>query len=327
MLNKICLLILLQLWCMINLVFAESITIVVVPETRVEGAVITLGQIAEISGEDSGRVRSLEQLKLGNAPLPGGSLVLTKDLLNMRLANTGADLTGIAWKIPDSVLVTASSQSISRQTLIDKAIATTRAQAGLNVGNGDIIITPNGNVSDLLVPVGNIQLVATMPYGIRYNMPTSVIVTVNVNGQQFTKVPINMDVKQYREVIVSADQINLNGIFSAGNLRYERMDIGKLSAGYFTDINKVVGLASRRALKPGMVINDSMVIKPILIKRGAIVNIVARVGGLEVTAMGQAMQDGSEGQLIRVQNVNSFKFISARVLDGSTVQVLTYKSR
>lgn len=327
MLNKICLLILLQLWCMINLVFAESITIVVVPETRVEGAVITLGQIAEISGEDSGRVRSLEQLKLGNAPLPGGSLVLTKDLLNMRLANTGADLTGIAWKIPDSVLVTASSQSISRQTLIDKAIATTRAQAGLNVGNGDIIITPNGNVADLLVPVGNIQLVATMPYGIRYNMPTSVIVTVNVNGQQFTKVPINMDVKQYREVIVSADQINLNGIFSAGNLRYERMDIGKLSAGYFTDINKVVGLASRRALKPGMVINDSMVIKPILIKRGAIVNIVARVGGLEVTAMGQAMQDGSEGQLIRVQNVNSFKFISARVLDGSTVQVLTYKSR
>ena len=312
---------------MINLVFAESITIVVVPETRVEGAVITLGQIAEISGEDSGRVRSLEQLKLGNAPLPGGSLVLTKDLLNMRLANTGADLTGIAWKIPDSVLVTASSQSISRQTLIDKAIATTRAQAGLNVGNGDIIITPNGNVADLLVPVGNIQLVATMPYGIRYNMPTSVIVTVNVNGQQFTKVPINMDVKQYREVIVSADQINLNGIFSAGNLRYERMDIGKLSAGYFTDINKVVGLASRRALKPGMVINDSMVIKPILIKRGAIVNIVARVGGLEVTAMGQAMQDGSEGQLIRVQNVNSFKFISARVLDGSTVQVLTYKSR
>ena len=110
------------------------------------------------------------------------------------------------------------------------------------------------------------------------------------------------------------------------NLRSERMDIGKLGAGYYTDLNKVVGLASRRSLKPGMVLIDSMLVKPVLVKRGAAVNIVARIGSLEVTALGQAMQDGTQGQLIKVQNVNSAKFISARVLDGTTVQVLTYKS-
>lgn len=111
------------------------------------------------------------------------------------------------------------------------------------------------------------------------------------------------------------------------NLRYERADIGKVSAGYFTDMSKVVGLASRRSLKQGMVITDAMVAKPILIKRGSVINVVARIGSMEVTAMGQAMQDGVEGQLIRVQNVSSKKFMSAKVLDETTVQVLTYQSK
>jgi len=47
---------------------------------------------------------------------------------------------------------------------------------------------------------------------------------------------------------------------------------------------------------------------------------------MEVTSAGQALQDGIEGQLIRVQNINSTKVISAKVIDGTTVQVLTYRS-
>lgn len=326
MLNKIVVLMVLQLWFVIGSGFAQGITIVVSPTASVGGPLITLGQVAEISGDDTPWVNSLGQLKLGNAASPGSSVVLTKELLNMRLVATGSDFSGIVWSIPDSITVTTSSQSISGQAFINKAIDAIKGQIGLQLSSEDFAIAPNGSVQDVITPLGRIELTTTMPYGIRYNMATPVMVAVSVNGQAFTKVPVKVDVKRYQQVVVAANAIHPTDLFSAENLRYQRMNIGRLEAGYFTDRNKVLGLASRRSLQPGMVITDFMAVKPILIKRGDNVNIVARIGSMEITAMGQAMQDGKEGQLIRVKNVNSTKVISAKVLDGATVQVLTYKS-
>lgn len=287
---------------------------------------MTLGQLAEISGDDVEWVNSLRQLKLGSAPPLGSSAVLTKELLNMRLRATGSDFSGIVWRIPDTVTVTTNSQAVSGQALMDKAVLAIEQQIGHNVNREDFTITPLGNTQDLITPMGNVVLSATVPYGVRYNTTTSVSIAVIVNGQLFSKVGLNVDVKLFSQVVVVNNQMRLGEIVTTDNVRYERLEIGRLGAGYFTNLNKVVGLAARRSLTPGMVVLDSMVNKPVLIKQGNMVNIVAYIGSMEVIAGGQALQDGSAGQLIRVQNINSTKIISAKVLDGSTVQVLTYQS-
>lgn len=305
---------------------AEGITIVVAPESKVEGGVITLGQLAEVSGDDVEWVKSLRQLKIGSAPALGSSLVLTKELLGIRLAATGSDLSGIVLKIPDVVTITTNSQSISAQTLIDKAVAAIEQQSGHTVGSADFSVMPSGNVPDAIVPVGDIMLTASLPYGVRYNYPTYVAITVIVNGQLFSKVGLNFNIKLYNQVVVVNHQVALGEILTTDNLGYERMEIGRLGVGYSTNMNEVLGLVTRRSLTPGMVLTDGMVTKPLLIKRGNMVNIVAYIGNMEVVATGQAMQDGNEGQLIRVQNINSTKIISGKVVDGDTVQVLTYQS-
>jgi len=326
MLNKIGLLMLLQMCLLMSSTFAAGITIVVAPEVSIEGTVMTLGQLSEISGDDTPWVNSLRQLKLGSAPPPGSSIVLTKELLDMRLAATGSNFSGIVWKIPDSITVTTRSQSISGQVLLDNAILAIAERSGSSVSSGELSITPIGSVQDIVIPMGDIVLTKDLPYGIHYNTPTTVQMTINVNGQVFTKKTLRFDVKLYRPVAVATSQVSPGEILTTDKLRYERMDTGRLGSGYYTDLNKVLGLATRRSLTPGMVITDSMVNKPVLIKRGSIVNLVARIGSMEVTAAGQAMQDGREGELIRVQNINSTKIISAKVLDANTVQVLTYKS-
>lgn len=326
MLNKICLLIMMQLWLIVGAAFAAGITIVVAPQAKVEGPVITLGQIAEISGDDSEWIKSLGQIKLGSTPTLGSSVVLTNELFHTRLAATGSDFSGIVWKIPETITLTTVSQSISRQTLIDKAILAIRHETNQKLDDNDISITPIGIVQDVIAPLGKIDLTAYLLYGVRYNMPTNIMISVNVDGQAFTKVPLKFDVKRYGQVVVSATEISRAEVLSPQNLRYERMDLGRLGAGYFTDTTKIFGLTARRALNPGMIITNSAVVKPVVIKQGATVNILARVGSMEVTSAGQALQDGIEGQLIRVQNINSTKIISAKVIDGTTVQVLTYRS-
>ena len=49
--------------------------------------------------------------------------------------------------------------------------------------------------------------------------------------------------------------------------------------------------------------------------------IVCQNNGIEVRAVGTALQDGREGEMIRVQNEVSKKIISGLVLDKNTVLI------
>ena len=324
--KKICFLILLQICLLQSLVLAEGITVTIAPQARVDGTTIILGQLATISGDDEEKKQYLRQLKMGNAPIPGSSFVLTREVIDMRLGSAGNDLAGVTWNIPSSVTVIGNSQVISAQTLVDKGISTIRDQVGPNVRSDDLTISLVGRVQDMIAPVGNVTLSASLPYGIRYNTPVTVMISANVNGQAVTKIGLKFNVQLFRQVAVAASKVNASEIFTEDSLRYERMDTGQIAAGYFTDTKKIVGLIARRPVTPGMVVTDSMVNKPVLIKRGSMVILIAFVGNMEVTASGQTMQDGYSGQLIRVRNVNSNKIVLGKIIDEEKVQVLTYKS-
>jgi len=326
-LNKVWVLIILYLCLGSHQVAAEGIQITIMPEAKVEGNVLTLGQIAQISGDDKDWVDSLRQLKLGNSPTAGNSIVLTKELITMRLAAAGSNFSGIVWQIPDAVTVTTNSQTVNADGLRDKALMTIKQQIGNNVDQADLMISPVGSLQDVVAPVGNVQVTASLPYGIRYNAPTIVSLTMTVDGQVVGKIPLGFNVQLYGQVVVASQPVSFGEGLTQDNIRYERMDIGRLAAGYYTSKDKLVGLLVRRSLTPGMVITDALINKPLLIKQGDMVNIVAQIGGMEVVVAGKAMQNGNEGQLIRVQNINSAKVILAKVLNGSTVEVLTYNGR
>jgi len=327
MLYRVYFLMLLQMCLLVSSTFAAGITIVMTPEVSIDGAFMTLGQLADISGDDDIVIKKMQQFQVGNAPLPGKSVVLTKELLIMRLGNIGANLNDIVWQMPETVTVTTRSQSIRGQILLDKAITAIEERAGRSVSSGELSIAPIGSVQDAIIPTGDIVLTSDFPYGIRYNSPTAITIAVHVNGQIVSKINLRFEVKLYQQVVVTMSQISPGELFTTDNLRYMRMDIGRLGLGFFTDKSKLQELIARRLLAPGIVVTEAMVKKPVLIHRGSMVTILARIGSMEVIATGQAMQDGSEGQLIRVQNINSNKIILGKVVDGSTVQVLSYKSK
>jgi flagella basal body P-ring formation protein FlgA len=60
---------------------------------------------------------------------------------------------------------------------------------------------------------------------------------------------------------------------------------------------------------------------PLLIKTRDLVRLVVHIGAVRVSALGEAMQEGRAGQLIRVRNVDSNKTVSGRVVDRGVVEV------
>ncbi len=304
---------------------AAAVTVAVNAEATVTGPLITLGDLATITGDDKDRVKALAAIKLGNAPSPGHRLALTSDVLGARLAGSGVDLGEINWLVPPTVVVTTAAQTISGDRLL--AVATEALQAQLaSDGDTELSIAPLGATPDVMVPLGSIDLKAEFPAGIRYNAPTAAVVAVSADGRAFTTVSLRFNVKAYQQVVVAARNIAAREEITADSVRTERREIGKM-AGYITDVGKVIGLAARRPVTAGTPLTESALDKPLLIKRGGAVAILVKAGGMIITAGGRAMQNGREGELIRVQNVTSKRIISARVVDANTVQVIIYGGR
>lgn len=321
--RTICLLVV--LWClMLGTAWAGSITITVHEQAEVKGPSLTLGDIADITGDDADRIASLQAVKVGNAPLPGNSAVLTGELITMRLSAANTDFSDIIWQIPERVNVSTLSQTLTGQSVADCAIQAVKLQLGTD---NDTTVETAGLPMDANYRIGELALKAEMPRNIRYNGPTLVKVNISLDGQKVASETVRLNVKMFKAVVVAVKSILSHEIFASDSVKLERMDIGRLPHGFLTDVDKVVGLSARRTITPGMVLSSTMLDKPAVVKRGDKVTIIARVGGTEITAPGQAMQDGSEDQIIRVQNLNSQRIISAKIIDASSVLVITYNGK
>jgi len=305
-------------------VLAGAISVQVEAQASVRGPQITFGELAEIHGADEARCELLRNLKLGPSPQPGERLIWTDQMLGSRLASTGADFSGINWQMPPTLTITAGAQTVQAEQLKTVSLEAIRQLLGPAADSGNITIDLIGEVRDLMVSEGIVKLSATLPSGVHYAALTTVVIRVDIQDRSPVTTVLNYDVRLYRNIIIAGKDIGAHELITPEALHLERLEVGRLSAGYFTDFAEIAGYAAKRPLAPGMIITKSMLEKPVLIQRGAMVAILAKAGPLQVTAQGEALQDGRNGQLIRVRNIESRKIILAQIVDSDTVLAPAY---
>ena len=303
-------------WAFCPVAWAANVTVAVKSEAKVTGPRFTLVDIALISGDSADRVKQLKELNLGDAPNPGTTLFLSPESLEPKLAATHADFSAITWSVPAQFKLTTLSQPISGAQIAEQArVFLTQASAGSIVTLVDI-------PADFQAPVGKLELVPELTGAIRYSGPTKVNVAVRTDGLSFSKVPVQFEVRRYLDVVVAAGNLNAGDILSESSLRLERMDAGKIPAGYLTEQSKAIGLQVRHAMPPGSIISERSLVRPILVQRGENVKIVARIGEIDVYANGVAFAQGAAGDLIRVQNTTTKRILTGRVQEDKSVLVL-----
>jgi len=86
--------------------------------------------------------------------------------------------------------------------------------------------------------------------------------------------------------------------------------------------SQFVGKAVRRTIRSGAVIKGRDVMEPIQVNRNSRVKMVYRVGRLEITATGRALDQGSMGDIISVMNLDSRKRVDGRVTGFGTVEMM-----
>lgn len=217
----------------------------------------------------------------------------------------------------------ADDMRIDMNDVVSQATAMVYAQVGKLEPNDTLTLLPQYIPSqEVLVPEGSsVSYNLSLPYGVRFNAPTVAYATITADGRPYAKITMKFDVKLYRNVVVVSRVMTPGEILSPDTVMYESMDVGRLNAGYLTDSSKVIGMMVRRQLPARAVLNLYMLGQPEVIKKGSLVTLLVRVGSMEVSASCKALQDGRVGQVIRVQNMSSKKFLSGTVVDESTVLI------
>jgi flagella basal body P-ring formation protein FlgA len=129
-------------------------------------------------------------------------------------------------------------------------------------------------------------------------------------------IPVYADVvNESAQVAVAIRPIARGELITAADFEMRSLEsapaIGRRPA--IESLEQLVGMEARQAIQMGDVILADHVQAPLLVKRGEEITVVSHSGGIRVRTTARARQDGSRGQLVQVESLESKERYDVRV--------------
>jgi flagella basal body P-ring formation protein FlgA len=134
----------------------------------------------------------------------------------------------------------------------------------------------------------------------------------------------------WRRSLISQPRLFVQAVYATGNiergatlhggvLERRELELGKGVRSFYSDLQQLQGLEARRRIRANQLLGASLVKNARLILRGEQLKIIASQHGIAASTVGEALQDGAQGELIRVRNLGSEKVIDAMVMEAGVV--------
>ena len=128
-------------------------------------------------------------------------------------------------------------------------------------------------------------------------------------------------VKLFTSVVVSKHPLNRGQIIQENDIQLTRTELTGRQSAYLSSIDQAVGFEVNRRVKAGDIISVNNLSKPVLIKKGDAVTILAKNEGFQISMKGIASMAGSKGDKIKVKNIKTKKVVQGIIIDAQTVKV------
>lgn len=303
----------------------EPITISLRESATVEAPVIFLKEVATLTGGPSNLNESVANIDLSDFPGTSPTLILSRHQVMLRL-----QLAGLA---PEQYRLEGAQRINVKRTrpclTEDDLLASARMYVLQNVPCrfDEVVIKPRQSVvvPELsLSPSDVVRLEPTPSLSNKLFGIVQVNVDVLVNGRRQATAVVNLEVRKMQWIAVAARRIDRGETLTEDNVQKEL----RLSVGASNEIgySEALGKQAHRDFAPGQPIGkgDLEAVKSdelTLVKNHQQVRMVVRLGSLRVTAVGEALQDGQSGQLVRIRNIDSKKIVSGKVIGEGVVEV------
>ena len=280
------------------------------PQATVEGDVVTLGDLFD--NLDPAKSKS----PVTYAPKPGQRITLDANWLY-----TVARAQSLAWRplSPyDRVNLERPGQTVPREMIENALMAALEAHGvssdhAIELSNRNLQISistearPAVAVRDLTYDERSRRFMATID--VPAGSPNAQ--RVKLNGRVYTVV----------EIPVPARNIAKDEKIAERDLKWIQINTDQLRDEIIADASQLIGKTPRRMLRPGQPITQQDVQRPILVSKNSLVVMVVNSGSMTITAQGKAIEDGGQGDTVRVLNMQSNTTIEAVVNGAGTVSV------
>lgn len=263
----------------------------------VDGEQVTLGDLFE----DAGKAASVA---VGRAPAEGKSITLDAAFLG-RIAS----LHRLDW----------APQTGEEQVVVSRSAP---AAPAAPVANLELAAAVIGAAPAVTIPV---QPAAVQPAAVEVPAPAPAPVAAPVAAE--APAPARRShrreapVVEMVEVAVLRDRMDRGGLIQPEDVELVAMDKRKLRGVEPLTEADIVGQSPRRLISPGRPLVAGDVGAPISVTKGSPVMLRLATGTMVLTVQGKAMQDGADGETIKVLNVSSNRQIEGRVENSGLVSV------
>lgn len=148
------------------------------------------------------------------------------------------------------------------------------------------------------------------------------IVGVRCSGEKPWKIYVPVNVIVTDKVYVAARTLPRGHLLSEADLVEEERDVTRLTSGYISDKQQLVGQRLKSQLLAGRILTPRLLKADVAIRRGQSVTLIIRSGDISIQMGGKALTDGAISQRIRVENTNSGRIVEGIVRSREHVEVL-----
>ena len=275
---------------------------------QVDGDRIRVADIWEGAGARSEAV-------VGPSPPPGRQIVVE----GTQLAHI-ARLFDVPWRPAsggDRIVIERPGRPVPRDEVLD-AIRRSLAEAG---APADLEIDLPGLETPLVPPSA---AVGTSVESLSFDRATgrfSALLAFQVSGMPTQRQRAAGRLVEVREVAVLTRRLPSGAVLEPADVRLARLPQGRVPAGALPDARHAVGQATRRALGAGQPLLPSDLGAPVVVDKGAMVQLLLESGGMFLAAQGQALTPGGIGERIRVANTLSRAVVDAVVTGPGSARV------
>ena len=275
-------------------------------DIHVEASVITLGDLFGVTGDAADVV-------IARAPEPGRRTSLDPDYVRQE-----AHANGLSWANPNR-LRRVSVERASR--MIDTSLLAEMISAELSMRDGneyDVQLSGAGNIH-MPVDARGLPEITQMDFANRTGVFQAELLAYD------GATPVRLSGRAYAtlDVPVLGRPIPAGHVIDHSDIDWLPVRADRVRADAMMNPDEMVGLETRRALRPGEPVRAYDLQAPVVVERGEIVSLVFTVPDLSLTARARALEDAGENEIARFVNLQSNRTIDAMVEGPGRARVVT----
>ena len=146
--------------------------------------------------------------------------------------------------------------------------------------------------------------------------------TASTSGGPFS-VPLTGHILVKRTIAVLARRLEGGTMISATDIDTLTLPVDRINPTVVTEASQLIGRELRRDTDGGEIIHTHDIIPPRYVTRGSLITMKIETPFMIVTSQGKALQDGAEGDVVRVMNTQSNRMVEGTVTGAGTVTIHT----